>query len=357
MDRVSYKRFVFDASNTDAEVYAKQCDLILLALIGFIAMGHGNWAKVKYAQDDSDFVLAANRLQLFSPEVSFDELRAAVPDNEGPAPNLNQENADTVCQALVKLLKGLPIALDKLPDIQARSEHADIPPSQAELAASQAPSARNRPEEPPVLTQVVPEEGADEEPPAKRLRNEPLEVADLCNHREAMTKMLAWVLKQKNHSIFQWRLNEKVREVHPTTEKSYLFAAKITKLLVSATLAMPTPDKTNSFDLVKIPEAARISITAELEKVTRGEVEGRRAVRKKSGRGRLPRVQVQRHHGIVRQGLQSISKLKPSKTSSRSSTDSDKMAATCPIGPIASFLLLILDYLYPVKWLHGTRNA
>lgn len=188
MDRVSYKRFVFDASNTDAEVYAKQCDLILLALIGFIAMGHGNWAKVKYAQDDSDFVLAANRLQLFSPEVSFDELRAAVPDNEGPAPNLNQENADTVCQALVKLLKGLPIALDKLPDIQARSEHADIPPSQAELEASQAPSARNRPEEPHVLTQVVPEEGTDEEPPAKRLRNEPLEVADLCNHREAIPR-------------------------------------------------------------------------------------------------------------------------------------------------------------------------
>jgi len=129
MDRVSYKRFVFDASNTDAEVYAKQCDLILLALIGFIAMGHGNWAKVKYAQDDSDFVLAANRLQLFSPEVSFDELRAAVPDNEGPAPNLNQENADTVCQALVKLLKACQLHLTSCQTFRlARSTPTFRPP-------------------------------------------------------------------------------------------------------------------------------------------------------------------------------------------------------------------------------------
>ena len=81
MDRVTYKRFVFDASNADTEVYAKHCDLILLALIGFIAIGHGNWAKVKYAEDDPNFMLVANRLQLFSAEVSFQELRAAVPFN------------------------------------------------------------------------------------------------------------------------------------------------------------------------------------------------------------------------------------------------------------------------------------
>ena len=271
MDRVTYKRFVFDASNTDAEVYAKHCDLILLALIGFIAIGHGNWAKVKYAEDDPNFMLAANRLQLFSPEVSFQELRAAVPFNEGPLPNLDQDNADTVCQALVKLLKGFPIAIDKLPDIQALAVHADIPPSQPDPGASQAvaTSPHKKPEEQHVLTQVAlgNPEASDDELPAKRLKDEPLQVADLRNHKDTMTKMLAWILKQKNHSMPQWRLNEKVREVHPTTEKSYVLAAKVTKLLISATLAVPTPNKTNSFDLVKVPQEDRDSIVIELEKV------------------------------------------------------------------------------------------
>ena len=45
-----------------------QCDLLLLALIGLIAVGHGSWAKVKYPQEDEGFLLAANRLQLFSPD-------------------------------------------------------------------------------------------------------------------------------------------------------------------------------------------------------------------------------------------------------------------------------------------------
>ena len=132
MDRAAYKRFVFDASNGDAEVYAKHCDLILLALIGFIAIGHGNWAKVKYTENDPNFLLAANRLQLFSPELSFEELRANVPSSEGPASNLDQNNANIVCEALVKLLKGFPIAIDKLPDIYDLAVHADIPPSQPE---------------------------------------------------------------------------------------------------------------------------------------------------------------------------------------------------------------------------------
>ena len=67
--------------------------------------------------------------------------------------------------------------------------------------------------------------------------------------------------------MLQWRLSEKVRDVHPTTEKSYALAAKVTKLLLSATLAVPTPNKTNSFDLVKVPQDDRDSIVVELEKV------------------------------------------------------------------------------------------
>lgn len=120
-----------------------------------------------------------------------------------------------------------------------------------------------------MLTQVAlgNPEASDDEPPAKRLKDEPLQVADLRNHKDTMTKMLAWILKQKNHSMLQWRLNEKVREVHPTTEKSYVLAAKVTKLLISATLAVPTPNKTNSFDLVKVPQEDRDSTVIHLEKV------------------------------------------------------------------------------------------
>ena len=122
-----------------------------------------------------------------------------------------------------------------------------------------------------MLTQVAlgNPEASDDEPPAKRLKDEPLQVAELRNHKDTMTKMLAWILKQKNHSMLQWRLNEKVREVHPTTEKSYVLAAKVTKLLISATLAVPTPNKTNSFDLVKVPQEDRDSTVIHLEKVSR----------------------------------------------------------------------------------------
>lgn len=234
MDRAAYKRFVFDASNGDAEVYAKHCDLILLALIGFIAIGHGNWAKVKYTENDPNFLLAANRLQLFSPELSFEELRANVPSSEGPASNLDQNNANIVCEALVKLLKGFPIAIDKLPDIYDLAVHADIPPSQPE---EEGPATK--PEEQQALTQVPlgNPEASDEEQPAKRLRNKPLQVADLRNHKNAMTNTLAWILKQKNPTFLQWRLNERVRDAQQTV------------------------------DLVKLCPEAAASVANELEKV------------------------------------------------------------------------------------------
>ena len=264
MDRAAYKRFVFDASNGDAEVYAKHCDLILLALIGFIAIGHGNWAKVKYTENDPNFLLAANRLQLFSPELSFEELRANVPSSEGPASNLDQNNANIVCEALVKLLKGFPIAIDKLPDIYDLAVHADIPPSQPE---EEGPATK--PEEQQALTQVPlgNPEASDEEQPAKRLRNKPLQVADLRNHKNAMTNTLAWILKQKNPTFLQWRLNEGVRDAQQTVEKPWELSAKVTQVLVSATLASPTANKTNSFDLVKLCPEAAASVANELEKV------------------------------------------------------------------------------------------
>ena len=114
---------------------------------------------------------------------------------EGALPKLDQDNADTVCQALVKLLKGFPIAIDKLPDIQALAVHADIPPSQPDPGASQAvaTSPHKKPEEQHVLTQVAlgNPEASDDEPPAKRLKDEPLQVADLRNHKDTLTKMLA----------------------------------------------------------------------------------------------------------------------------------------------------------------------
>ena len=50
--------------------------------------------------------------------------------------------------------------------------------------------------------------------PAKRLREERLGVPELQEHREAMTKTLAWVLKQKNHTLQQWRVNEKAKDFH-----------------------------------------------------------------------------------------------------------------------------------------------
>eukprot|EP00438_Fugacium_kawagutii_P022648 Skav224872 [mRNA] locus=scaffold1112:106653:107573:- [translate_table: standard] len=264
MDKAAYKRFVFDASNGDAEVYAKHCDLILLALIGFIAIGHGNWAKVKYAENDPNFLLAANRLQLFSPEVSFEELRANVPFNDGPVSNLDQDSASIVCEALVNLLKGFPVAIDKLPDIYDLAVHANIPPSQPE---QEVPDTK--PEEQQALTQVPlgKPEASDDEPPAKRLRNQPLQVADLRNQKDAMTQTLAWIFKQKNPTFLQWRLNEKVRDVHQTVEKPWELAAKVTQVLVSATLASPTAEKTNSFDLAKLPPEAAASVADELQKV------------------------------------------------------------------------------------------
>ena len=168
--------------------YAKHCDLILLALSGFIAIGYGNRAKARYAEDDPNFLLAANRLQLFSPELSFEELQTAVPVSAGPAPNLDQNSATDVCEALAKskLLKGFPIAIDKLPDYDL-TVHADILPSQL---AHEPPESSTRPPEQQSLTQVAlgNPEASDDEQPAKRLRHQPLQVADLRSHKDAVTK-------------------------------------------------------------------------------------------------------------------------------------------------------------------------
>lgn len=270
MDKVAYKRFAFDPTIADAELYAKQCDLLLLALIGFVAVGHGSWAKIKYAEDDQSFMLAANRLQMFSPDVSFEQLRAAVPKAEGPTADIDQVHADTVCEALVNLLQGRPVSIDTLPDIHDLSVHAQIPatPTQAEPGSEgrhRSPSQKREPA--PVLTQVDlgnPED-SEEEVPAKRLREERLGVPELQEHREAMTKTLAWVLKQKNHTLQQWRVNEKAKDFH--REKPWEVAAKVTKLLIGSTLARQTPGKPNSCDLVRVPDEHIVAVSNELQEI------------------------------------------------------------------------------------------
>ena len=128
----------------------------------------------------------ANRLQLFSPEVSFASVGAAVPFNEGPTSNIDQENADFVCQALVKLLQGHPVSIDVLPDASDPRARADIPPTQPEAAIAEL-----KVEETHALTQVANRNpgASQEEPPTKRLRDEPLSARDLQGHSEAMTKI------------------------------------------------------------------------------------------------------------------------------------------------------------------------
>eukprot|EP00438_Fugacium_kawagutii_P032197 Skav209048 [mRNA] locus=scaffold2483:165932:166870:- [translate_table: standard] len=269
MDKAAYKRFAFDPSIADAELYAKQCDLLLLALIGLVAVGHGTWAKIKYPEDDENFLLAANRLQMFCPDVSFEEVRSAVPKAEGPSANIDQAHADTVCEALVNLLQGRPVSIDMLPDIHDSRVHARIPatPAEGEGEAERGSPSQELEPAPAVLTQVNAEnpENSDEEAPAKKLREEVLGVPQLQQHREAMIKILVWVLKQKNHTLPQWRMNEKAKDVHP--EKSWEVAAKVTKLLVSSSLARQTPGKPNSFDLAKVPQEHVVTVSNALQEV------------------------------------------------------------------------------------------
>ena len=52
-----------DPALADAEIYAKQCDILLLALVGLVVVQSGRWTKARYSHDDENFVLAANRLQ------------------------------------------------------------------------------------------------------------------------------------------------------------------------------------------------------------------------------------------------------------------------------------------------------
>ena len=50
-------------------------------------------------------------------------------------------------------------------------------------------------------------------------------------------------------------------------ENHWDVAAKVTQVLVSATLASPTANTTNSFDLVKLPPETAASVANELEEV------------------------------------------------------------------------------------------
>ena len=86
--------------------------------------------------------------------------------------------------------------------------HADIPPTQPETAIAELKA-----EETHALTQVANRNpgASQEEPPTKRLRDEPLSVRDLQEHTEAMTKTVGWVLKQKTTACSNG-VCEKVKE-------------------------------------------------------------------------------------------------------------------------------------------------
>ena len=103
VDRTEYKRMLMDPALADAEIYAKQCDILLWALVGLVVVQCGRWTKARYSHDDENFALAANRLQKLCP-INFEVLRKEVPHEKekGLQCVINQEAADAVCHALAR---------------------------------------------------------------------------------------------------------------------------------------------------------------------------------------------------------------------------------------------------------------
>ena len=267
VDRAAYKQLVCDASLADAEVYTKQCELIFLALVGFVAIAQGRWAKTAYLPGDEDFMLAANRLQRLCPDVGFEQLRAAVPVEDGPSCALDQGKSDQVCAALIHLLNGRPVQIESLPHALLDGSSAEIPSTQAAAPAAEDSMETKRSQR--MLTQedIANPSDSEGEPQAKKLRDLPLTAADLQTHRDAMKKLLSWLIRQKNDTLRLFRVNEKAKEFLPTTDKPYEVAAKAAKLLSSGGLAQKSQAKASSLDLVKIPEASAGFVCAQLADV------------------------------------------------------------------------------------------
>lgn len=249
---------LMDPALADAEIYAKQCDILLLALVGLVVVQSGRWTKARYSPDDENFALAANRLQKLCP-INFEALRKEVPhDKEDGLPCIiNQEAADTVCHALANLLAGKPVQIDVLPDVFTGAnviltQLRDIPPTQPPAAVA-TPSPKIAPVR-PVLTQVDmqnPEGSDSEQPPAKKLREQDITPEELRTHQDAIKKMIGWVMKQKRPCLQMWRLNEKAKNVS-AAEEPWKRAATVSKLLCAGGLAQKTADK-SVLQLLKPP--------------------------------------------------------------------------------------------------------
>ncbi len=251
---------LMDPALADAEIYAKQCDILLLALVGLVVVQCGRWTKARYSHDDENFALAANRLQKLCP-INFEVLRKEVPHEKekGLQCVINQEAADAVCHALANLLGGKPVQIDALPDVFTGAnviltQLQDIPPTQPTSAAAATPSPKVAPVQ-PVLTQVDmqnPEGSDSEQPPAKKLREHDITPEELRTHQDAIKKMIGWVLKQKHACLQMWRINEKAKLVS-AAEEPWSRAATVSKLLCAGGLAQKTLD-TSVVQLLKPPE-------------------------------------------------------------------------------------------------------
>ena len=77
-------------------------DLIILAMMGFPAVGPGRATLAAYAQDSENVVKAANRMMDWDPDVSLEELRLLVPQAGDDREEGDQEVADRLrceCQS------------------------------------------------------------------------------------------------------------------------------------------------------------------------------------------------------------------------------------------------------------------
>eukprot|EP00959_Pyramimonas_sp_CCMP1952_P372618 7803038-Pyramimonas_sp.AAC.2 len=96
------KAFAQNPCTTEVQIHAVHVDLIILTMMGFLAVGPGRVGLAAYAQDNENFVRAANRMMDWDPDVSLEELRQLVPQGADDREEGDQAVADRLrceCQS------------------------------------------------------------------------------------------------------------------------------------------------------------------------------------------------------------------------------------------------------------------